>query len=128
MAKCVHCKWRAGNHGRGLCGSCSSDPKVRKKYPPKKGGPSIDAPMCVNCHARPQYCRQLCTNCHEPTMAELEAIIAEQTLCLPKWWNNDFHLGGVPSVGDTGGTGSDDDETGRDDGLEDFVPRPDDDR
>jgi hypothetical protein len=57
--KCVHCQ-RGPVHRRGLCQACYKKDAVRSLYP------SAHNP--------------------EPTMAELDAIEAEQRKKLPKWW------------------------------------------
>lgn len=63
--RCVHCKLYA-QHKRGMCMRCYLDRDIRALYPPT----SKFAPI------------------GEPTMAELEAQIAERSRPenLPKWW------------------------------------------
>ena len=62
--KCIHCKRRkAAKHKRLLCMDCYRLRHIRELYPrrSKNGG-------------------------REPTLAELDALIAERRKCLPKWW------------------------------------------
>lgn len=65
---CPHCQRNtAARNRRGLCARCYSAPAVRSLYPARVVRP-FD---------------------HEPTMAELEALIAEQRKCLPPWWDQE---------------------------------------
>jgi hypothetical protein len=61
---CNHCgKPCVVYRGRGLCWTCYGNPGIRESYGKSKYAPG-----------------------HEPTMEELDAIIAEQMKCLPNWW------------------------------------------
>jgi hypothetical protein len=69
--RCAHCRRRwAGRKNRGLCQTCWLVPDVRLAQPGR-------VPARVS---RPD---------HEPTEAELEALIAEQERNLPAWWWRD---------------------------------------
>lgn len=65
--KCLHCKKLRWPQGRNLCPSCHRTPEIRALYPNLRGDGKV--------HPR-----------EDPTEAELEACIAEQRKCLPKWW------------------------------------------
>lgn len=71
-AACRHCSHPKVTRPRGLCWSCYSAPAVRRLYPPGGGNP-----------ATAKFAPQ-----GEPTAAELEATIAEQSRPenLPPWW------------------------------------------
>ena len=62
---CRHCSQPKVNRPRGLCWSCYYTPGVKELYPPT----SKYAPT------------------GEPTAAEVEALIAEQSANLPDWWD-----------------------------------------
>ena len=62
---CLHCQKRGPNRPRGLCWICHADKAICAKYPP-----------LVRYADRP-----------EETMADVEALIAEQMQNLPAWWN-----------------------------------------
>ncbi len=55
----------------GLCQPCYKDLEIRKKHV------RLPAPGDSHYH-------------HEPTMEELDALIAEQSKNLPDWWWNDW--------------------------------------
>lgn len=73
--QCRHCTRRSGKCGRGLCWSCWHNESIRNLYP--KADP-----------VRSDY--------YEPTMAELDALIAQQRANLPEWWSKEA---GRPSKG-----------------------------
>ena len=65
---CRHCQTNAAiRTKRGLCTRCYFTPAVRSLYPARVVRPFA----------------------HEPTMDELEALIAEQRKCLPAWWDSE---------------------------------------
>lgn len=64
---CQHCRTRFVNRSRDLCWECYYTPDIKALYRPKNRT----------------------ANDPEPTMAELDAMIAEQMQCLPKWWRKD---------------------------------------
>ena len=73
MGQCLHCRWRKACSGRGLCRACFNDRTVRYLYrairetrPDRRADPT-----------------------HDMTMAELDALIAEQRKCLPDWWEEE---------------------------------------
>lgn len=71
-AVCVHCRKGTVNRPRGLCWTCYYAPGVRDLHP----STSKHAPHCPsNGPGR------------EPTMAELDAMVAEQVRNLPDWWH-----------------------------------------
>lgn len=79
---CVHCQKRLAKRPRGLCWGCHSNLEIRALYPPKG--------------AAGQYGSTGHTY-HEPSEAELDAMIAEQMKPenLPRWWMKDAaRLGG----------------------------------
>lgn len=70
--KCLHCGRVRRIQGRGLCWSCNRDRTIRNQYPllrPRNMADDYDG--------------------SEPTMEELDAIIAEQMKPenLPDWWH-----------------------------------------
>ncbi len=64
---CSHCKKTLVIHGRGLCQTCWRQPKIRNRYRPRQSGGGT----------------------REPTMAELDALIAKQRETMPSWWNKE---------------------------------------
>lgn len=62
---CRHCGRNKASRPRGLCHGCYLDKTVRAKHEPRRHVPPGE------------------------TMAEVEAVIAEQMLCLPIWWDTD---------------------------------------
>lgn len=66
-AVCVNCRNLRKIRTRGLCGRCYSFPTVRAAFPP----PPRSAAG------------------REPTMAELDALVAEQMANLPDWWHKE---------------------------------------
>ena len=67
MILCRHCQRRKKVCPRGLCFACYHTPSIRRMYPPTS---------------------KFVTR-GEPTMAELDALIARQMKCLPSWWQRD---------------------------------------
>jgi hypothetical protein len=65
FANCQHCGEFCKVRSRGLCAGCYHKHDVRAKY-----------------KRDPLRCEK------EETMEDLEALIAEQMKCLPKWWNH----------------------------------------
>lgn len=61
---CRHCGKTCVPRCRGLCYRCYTIPDVLARYPRR-------VPWAYD---------------HEPTAAELDAMIAEQMTCLPDWW------------------------------------------
>lgn len=69
---CRHCGRRTGfPNRRGLCRSCHADPAAKALYPRRWAGLAWGVPW------------------HEPTEAELEALIEQQMRCLPDWWEEE---------------------------------------
>lgn len=68
-ALCRHCETFAGSRPRGLCRTCYYDRSIRDLYP-------VVSALPQRAHER------------EPTMAELDALVAEQGRDenLPAWW------------------------------------------
>ncbi len=67
---CRHCHKNKVVRPRGLCCRCFYTPGVKEQYPiTSKFG---------------RYAMR-----QEPTEEELEATIAEQMKCLPKWWDKE---------------------------------------
>ena len=62
---CLHCQKHAVNRPRGLCWTCYKDKAICEQYPP-----------LVRYAGKPAE-----------TMADVEAIIAEQMKNLPAWWD-----------------------------------------
>jgi hypothetical protein len=73
-ALCRHCVKRKANRPRGMCWACYYTPGVREMYEPQSAAGRAGA-----------------RGHREPTMAEVEATIAEQSKPenLPKWWNDE---------------------------------------
>lgn len=77
---CIHCHSESAGRARGLCWRCYQTKGIREQYPT-------------------QIVR---TFDHEPSMAELNALIAEQMRPenLPPWWNVEHEkmraIDGVP--------------------------------
>ncbi len=65
---CLHCKADRRLRSRGLCYTCYEHPEIRAQYP--------------------TLCRHWLKH-HDETMEEVEALIAEQRRCLPKWWDRE---------------------------------------
>lgn len=79
--KCLHCESKNAKYGhRGLCYPCYMTPGVKEKYPRGWGTTNVPTGM---------------TNAN-PTMDELDALVAEQMQCLPDWWERDQRLMGNP--------------------------------
>lgn len=72
LGECGNCKKERMLCGRGLCSYCWHKPEVRVKFPSRQGSRRKD-------DGRGE---------REPTMAEVEAVIAEQMRPenLPAWW------------------------------------------
>jgi hypothetical protein len=67
---CRHCEYRKAAKGkRGLCAACYEDRAVRRLY--------LSASKYAPLSAR---------EADEPTLADLDAVEAEQRKCLPAWW------------------------------------------
>jgi hypothetical protein len=72
---CKHChKREAAKRSRGLCGTCHKDREIRALYP--------------TAYVYSERAANLSTH-REPTEAELDAIIAEQSQHLPDWWDTE---------------------------------------
>ena len=72
---CKHCGERVAGRGkRGLCNVCFANVEIRLLYPRLNG-------------RKNRRWEQ------EPTMAELEACIAEQRRRLPAWWQREAAFG-----------------------------------
>ena len=72
---CRHCARSVRNiQARGLCYRCYGDRDIREMYPKSPVGPGqrFGAPAP-----------------REPTLAELDVMIAEQMKCLPDWWDRE---------------------------------------
>lgn len=71
---CRHCRQIVAIYSRQICRKCYRDPDVLAKYP-------------TDYHRVKQE-----EGLHEPTMAEVEAMIAEQMKPenLPSWWFHDW--------------------------------------
>ena len=65
---CRHCQRNKAIRPRGLCWKCYYAPGVRDQYAPLTPAGS--------------YALR-----REPTEAELDALIAQQSAALPEWWN-----------------------------------------
>jgi len=87
-APCKHCNRPPGKTRmrKGLCSGCYEKPWIRVRYP------------ATNPQA---YERQE----NQETMEQLDAIIAEQMKCLPKWWKQEAANAEI-CVGKYGKTGS----------------------
>lgn len=68
---CLHCKEQRAVKCRGICAKCFYTPGVRELYP-----------LIVPKTYRPDSTALL-------SEAELDALIAEQMKCLPKWWKRE---------------------------------------
>lgn len=66
---CRHCRQRFVNRSRGLCFMCFNDPEIKAQYPS----------------------RNKAATAREPTMAELDAMVAERSRPenLPRWWHRE---------------------------------------
>ena len=64
---CKHCHRDRSDYSRGLCQACFKDPEVLAQYPPK-----------VKTEPGKNYQRG-----HEPTRAELDALVAELYPTMP---------------------------------------------
>lgn len=72
--QCLNCEKRDAVYGmKGLCRKCHAIPAVRAKYP--------KLPSTKPCNT---------TGTAEPTMEQLDALIAEQMESLPEWWDKDY--------------------------------------
>lgn len=69
---CRHCNRKKASRPRGLCWSCYYTPGVRERYP-----------------SQSVYGKWADGGLHDPTEAELEAVIVEQMKHLPAWWNKE---------------------------------------
>lgn len=64
---CRHCERVRVIHGRGLCQTCWRKPNIRNRYRARQSGGGR----------------------RQPTMAELDALIARQMEDLPEWWSKE---------------------------------------
>ncbi len=72
---CNHCKKPiAYPRARGLCWVCNGSHEIREQYAESKYAPR--------------------GRCHEPTEAEVEAMVAEGYRNLPSWWESSWPKGG----------------------------------
>lgn len=73
---CVHCKTRKRTRPRGLCWTCWHDLTIRFRYAVGSANPATAkyAPRVPYGRGKGE---------HEPTMAELEQMIAEQLPTMP---------------------------------------------
>lgn len=113
--QCIHCK-RDGLRivSRGLCSSCYRIDSIRNSYPASDRIKPLDPNRepCRHCKVRNgiKYKLGLCVGCYgtrrirdlyvsfrvterpeadEPTLEELDAIIAERMKDLPDWWRTE---------------------------------------
>lgn len=84
LRRCLHCRGEKPIHARGLCRTCYLKPEVREIYPPQ---PNPGA----NAGAGSRFPEGGSAGWHEPTMDELDALVAEQFKPenLPDWWESE---------------------------------------
>lgn len=70
---CRHCRRERGEYSRKLCSDCFHDPDILKLYPAK-----------IRTESYKTWPRG-----YEPTMEEVEAMIAEQLPTMPAWGPED---------------------------------------
>lgn len=69
MARCHHCNREVSYQlKRRLCKACYTKPAIQEQYPPLRPGRRTSEP--------------------EPTMEQIDKLIAVQMQSLPKWWDN----------------------------------------
>lgn len=73
MPNCLHCRQTRYIRARGLCELCWKDRTIRVRYPARPSGVPAGT-------ARSPY--------RDPTAAELDALVAQQSAILPPWWHH----------------------------------------